>query len=108
MLEARNSVVLDSVCGLESIRSQWRTLASEKKADFLVVECICSDEALHRRRLEGRERNIPGWPELQWDDVLKVRGYFEPWLESRLVIDSVESLEANREKLLAFFANKSV
>jgi predicted kinase len=108
MLEARNSVVLDSVCGRESIRSQWRTLASKMKADFLVVECICSDEALHRRRLEDRERNIPGWPELKWDDVLKVRGYFEPWPESHLVIDSVESLEVNRKKLLAFFGNKSV
>ena len=58
------SVILDSVASTESIRSSWKQLAAQYDADWLVVECICSDESVHRARLKKRQRHIPGWHEL--------------------------------------------
>jgi predicted kinase len=63
------SVILDSVAGLRAIRVAWSELAERYGADRRVIECICSDEAVHRSRLAGRKRNIPGWHELEWSEV---------------------------------------
>ena len=54
------SVILDSVAGTETIRKTWRQLTKQYKANWLVIECFCSDETLHRARLQTRKRNIPG------------------------------------------------
>jgi predicted kinase len=59
------SAILDSVAASQSIRRTWSRLAGRYEADFRVIECICSDEALHRSRLKGRKRNIPGWHALE-------------------------------------------
>lgn len=63
------SVILDSVASTESIRSTWKQLAAKYDAEWLVIECICSDESIHRERLKSRQRDIPGWHELDWADV---------------------------------------
>jgi predicted kinase len=89
------SVILDSVASTVSIRSTWRDLAAEFEAQFIVIECICSIESVHKARLSERKRDIPGWPELDWVEVERVRGYYEPWDEERLVLDSVEPLSTN-------------
>lgn len=83
------SVILDSVAGTETIRSTWRQLSRQYGADWRVVECICSDEALHRSRLKARKRNIPGWHELEWSDVEKVKQYYHPWDDERLKLDMI-------------------
>ena len=67
------SVILDSVASTLSIRGIWRELAEHYDADYRVIECICSDELLHRSRLEERQRNIPGWHELEWSEVQRVK-----------------------------------
>ena len=108
MLTTGNSVVLDSVCGRESIRAGWRAMAASFSADFFVIECVCSDEELHRRRLQSRVRQIPGWPELDWEDVVRVKSYFEPWTEDRLVLDSRDSFQINNAKLLMHFGDRFV
>ncbi len=95
------SAILDSVASVERIREQWRGLAAEYGAGWHVLECICSDESLQRRRLEKRERGIPGWYELTWAEVERVRGYYEPWKENRLVVDTVKPLAENIEVILA-------
>lgn len=63
-LRLEQSVILDSVASTISIRNIWRDLAQRYKADWRVIECICSDSAVHRERLEKRQRGIPGWHEL--------------------------------------------
>jgi hypothetical protein len=40
---------------------------------LLVIECVCSDQAVHRSRIEGRVRGIPGWHEVGWDHVERMR-----------------------------------
>jgi len=94
-LSLGQSVILDSVATTESIRERWRAMARQSGADWRVIECICSDAALHKRRLEGRQRNIPGWHELHWEEVEELKSRFVQWNEPRLVIDSIRRFEAN-------------
>lgn len=94
-LQLGQSVILDSVASVEPIRQQWRELAQKYQAKWIVIECICSDEKVHRQRLLERQRDIPGWHELTWAEVERVKGYYVTWNEERLVIDSIQSLEKN-------------
>ena len=101
-LRLGQSVILDSVAGTRSIRDAWENLSKRYQARWRVIECICSDEALHRSKLSKRERHIPGWHELEWSDVEKVRGYYLPWTQERLVLDLVNPLEENRSRAIEY------
>ena len=94
-LSLGQSVILDSVASTESIRNTWRGLRKKYNADWRVSECVCSDMAVHRKRLEKRQRNIPGWHELQWSEVEFVRSYYAPWNEERLIVDSINPVDRN-------------
>jgi predicted kinase len=96
------SVILDSVASTESIRTRWRELAVEFGAGWKVIECVCVDEGLHRQRLLTRQRGIPGWHELSWDDIETVKGYYVPWREPRLILDMSNLLEGNVAQALAY------
>jgi predicted kinase len=97
------SVVLDSVAAYERLRAGWREIALSHGATFRGVECICSDERVHRSRIDGRQRGILGWPELTWSAV-EVRSRYEPWPGEHLVLDAVQPLEANLAALTAFLS----
>src|SRR5512146_2314080 len=75
-LQLGQSVILDSVASTETVREQWRTLAATYRAGWRVIECVCSDEVVHRVRLTTRARGIPGWQELDWAEVERVAGYY--------------------------------
>jgi predicted kinase len=106
-LQLNQSVILDSVASTESIRARWRQLAQDHGAAWRVIECICSDESLHRSRLEIRTRNIPDWPELTWAEVERVRSYFAAWTEDRLIVDSVQPFESNLQTVLDYLREGS-
>jgi hypothetical protein len=89
------SIILDSVASRQSIRDTWLQLAEQYGADCRVIECICSDGSLHRSRLKGRKRNIPGWHELEWSEVERVKQYYIPWEGERLVLDMAYSYNEN-------------
>ena len=101
-LALSQSAILDSVATFEHIRAQWRHLALQAEADFRVIEAVCSDEALLRRRVAGRRRGIPGWPELSCEEVAEVRARYEPWTQERLVLDAVMPLDVNLACLWAY------
>ena len=94
-LMLNQSVILDSVASRQTIRDNWFHLAEQYGAERRVIECICSDEVLHRSRLERRQRNIPGWHELEWAEVETVKQYYPRWEEDHLVLDMVNSLGQN-------------
>ncbi len=98
------SAILDSVLGLVEGRREWQALADEYGAAFYAIETICSDVELHRSRLEGRTRGIPGWNEISWADVERTRGYFEAWDGERLIVDAVEPLERNLAMVRRYLA----
>lgn len=100
------SVILDSVASTQSIRFTWRELAEKYHAKWLVVECICSDEHVHRARLATRQRGIPGWHELDWSDVEHVKDYYHPWNENRLILDAIRPLEENLKLVFEYLRCK--
>lgn len=89
------SAILDSVASFERIRLVWRGLAERYQAGWRAVECVCTDETLQRARLGQRQRGIPGWHELEWGEVERVRGYYEAWSSQRLVVDAVQPYHQN-------------
>ena len=99
------SAILDSVAKIEMIRQKWRTLARIHNANWRVIECVCSDELIHRDRLSTRRRGIPGWYELTWSDIEQVRARYEPWQDERLILDSTNSLDHNIQAALRYLSN---
>ena len=82
------SVIVDAVNPVEEARAMWRHLSDQHAVCLKVVEVICSDEAIHQRRIKTRVRNIQGMPEISWDRVLQRKAEFTPWEDDRLVLDS--------------------
>jgi predicted kinase len=105
-LERGRSVVLDTVARVAESRATWRATAIEYGATFVLFECVCSDEAVHRSRLDGRVRAIPGWYEIQWSDVEQSRAKWEPWDDERLVLDAVDPASRNLDAALAYIAER--
>jgi predicted kinase len=101
-LQLGQSVILDSVVSTEPIRARWRELASMYGARWCVIECVCSDEMAHRARLTIRERGIPGWHELDWSEVERVKSYYAEWHDERLIIDAVNPLDDNIAAVLDY------
>jgi predicted kinase len=89
------SAILDSVAATQTIRSRWRQISDQYEADWRVIECFCSDERLYRSRLRGRQRAIPGWHELEWSEVERVKRYYTAWEGERLVLDMTKSFSEN-------------
>ena len=101
-LSLGQSAILDSVLSWESTRHRWRNIAAEYGAGWYAIECICSDETLHRTLLADRHYNIPGWQELAWAEVERVKAYYKPWDEDRLILDAVNPLTVNVQTALEY------
>lgn len=69
---------------------------------YLVDRCVCSDETVHRARIESRVRGIPGWHEVGWDHVQRMRAEVAPLTVDRLIVDAVEPVEANFSRVLDY------
>ena len=54
------TVVADAVNPRASIRAAWRDVARRAAVAVVEVEVVCSDAAVHRRRVESRSADIPG------------------------------------------------
>ncbi len=105
-LDQGQGVVLDTVARVGESRAAWRAVAEQHGAPFAVVECTCSDEKLHRSRLDGRTRGIPGWYELTWEDVQRSQAKWVPWTDEHLVLDAVDPASQNLDAALAYIADR--
>ncbi len=56
------------------------------------------DEDAHA---EGRRRDIPGWHEIGWDHVERMRAEFRPVGAADLTLDAVDPLDGNLAALTA-------
>jgi predicted kinase len=97
-LRRGSSVVLDLVAR-EEPRRAWERLALDCGAIFGLIECMCSDPVVLRSRVEGRQRAIPGWYELHWEDVERSRANYVALAEPKLVIDAVAPVDENLERV---------
>jgi hypothetical protein len=91
-------VVLDGVARAPVVAGT-RALAREEGAPSLVVLTACADPQLHRSRIEGRQRGIPGWYELDWDHVARARREWERLDDADVVLDAAESVARNAVSL---------
>jgi len=81
--------VIDATGHEVAARGRYRATADALGARFVGVECVCCDETVHRARIEGRDRGIPGWHgTVSWDHVLRMKKAWEMWDEPHLVVDS--------------------
>ena len=87
-LRLGHSVIVDAVNPVEAPRAAWRNLAAKYRAGLKIIECVCADETVHRRRIEARIRKIEGMPEVTWARVLERRAEYEGWTDVRLILDS--------------------
>jgi predicted kinase len=87
-LRLGHSVIVDAVNPVEAPRAAWRNLAAKYRAELKIIECVCADEAVHRRRVEARLRAIDGMPEVTWARVLQRRAEYQAWADARLVLDT--------------------
>jgi predicted kinase len=82
----------------------WREVTDHFKARLYLIECICSDEAVHRARIEGRVRGIPGWHEIDWGHVERMRAETTPPSGDRLTVDAIEPVADNFRRVLEYIA----
>lgn len=97
-------VVLDAANYVEPGRQMWRDLAAGRGVALRWVELVCSDDAVHRARLDARGDHLPGLRVVTWDDVLRRRAETEPWGDPRLVLDTTSPVEASLARALAYLA----
>jgi predicted kinase len=102
-LQLGQPAILDHPAEDLATRTRWRTLARAAGSQFKVVVCTCSDLQLHRSRLEGRERGIPGWHRGgNWANVERRLAEFPPWTGEVLTIDAVRPLAENLAAVLEY------
>jgi predicted kinase len=87
-LRLGHSVLIDAVNPVEAPRAAWRRLAAKYQADLKIIECVCADQATHRRRIEARVRNIDGMAEVSWARVEQRCAEYEAWTDARLTLDT--------------------
>jgi len=87
-LRLGHSAVIDAVNPVEAPRAAWRKLAAKYRADLKIIECVCIDQAIHRRRIDARIRNIDGMAEIDWARVEQRRAEYEAWTDARLSLDT--------------------
>jgi hypothetical protein len=86
-------VVVDAVNDSEPARDTWRRASGSAGVPLMFVLLVLDDEVEHRRRLEGRRRNLANVLEPTWDDVRTRRASFEPWGDVHLRMDARASMQ---------------
>lgn len=86
-------VVVDAVNDSEPARDTWRRASGSAGVPLMLVLLVLDDEVEHRRRLEGRRRNLKNVLEPTWDDVRTRRASFEPWGDVHLRMDARASMQ---------------
>ncbi|MBL8160736.1 MAG: ATP-binding protein [Anaerolineae bacterium] len=94
------SVILDATFPLDHFRTVASEIAARHQARFCAIYCYCSDDAVWRDRMTNRVQYVPGWKPVGWDDVQRMRDYYQPWDDNALFVDSLRSPEENLPMVL--------
>jgi predicted kinase len=101
-LRAGRSVVLDGVARRSEIAA-CQGNAQREDSRIVMIATQCSDRALHRSRIEGRQRSIPNWYEVGWSNVERSLDVWEQPEGADLYLDAADSWDANAAKLASLF-----
>ncbi|GAB2461807.1 AAA family ATPase [Conyzicola lurida] len=107
VLRSGHGAIVDAVNAVDPAREQWVALAARHNEPLVFIEVVCSDLALHRSRLEARERNLPHVSEPSWFAVEQSLDEYSVWSGTsgsvpRLTLDSVEPLDALVDRAIEF------
>jgi len=107
VLASRGGIIVDAVNAVEPAREQWIKLAARRSMPIRFLEVICSDQEVHRRRIEERDRELAHLAEPTWHAVEQRLDEWEDWTgESasvpRLTVDSVSPVEVMADQAVAF------
>jgi predicted kinase len=95
------SPILDATFPLDHFRIVASEIATRHQARFCAIYCYCSDDEIWRRRMTSRVQYVPGWRPVGWDDVLRMRQYYQPWGDNAALIDSLYAPQENFGHVLA-------
>lgn len=98
------TVIADAVSGSEPARAGWVSTAETAGVPLRIIEVVCADVLEHRRRVEERENDLPGFVLPTWDEVRATRAEYEARSDDRLVIDSTLPVEVMVTLTLNFLA----
>jgi len=105
-LRLGHTVIADSVNPLQVTRNAWVEVAHRAQVGAIEIEITCSDPEEHRRRVETRTTDLPGFRMPTWPEV--VARQYHPWDRERIVIDTArESLEHNLKTLRAAIESRN-
>lgn len=93
-------VVLDSPAGYKAFQDAIEQLVRSVKVNFKLVECITTDEALLRERIERRASDLPDHRVREWDAYQQARERLERMSGPRLVVDTAETVPTNLRKIM--------
>ena len=99
-LDAGLHVVIDAVNPFAWVRHEYAAIADAHGAPLRVIVTTCSDEALHRRRVD--DRFAAGRKRLDWSGVEHQVAYYEPYEGEGLRLDAADGVEANVAAATAF------
>jgi len=99
------SVILDATFPLDHFRSVASDIAARHDARFAAIYCHCSDEVMWRARMERRVQYIPGWKPVGWEDVERMREYYQPWGDNALTVDTLLPPQVNFPIVLSYIQN---
>jgi predicted kinase len=93
--------ILDAVFPMDGFRQRAKALAEHYGAHFRPILCFCSDDVLLKKRMENRNQYVPDWTPVGWDEVEKIRAYFESWEENSVLhLDAINDFGANLSRAL--------
>jgi predicted kinase len=90
------AVIADAVNPVIEARLGWRDLAASVDCQHLVIETVCPDRAEHRRRVEDRVSDLPGWVYPTWEEVERAATHYQPRVDPRLCLDTTRPAEESR------------
>jgi len=95
------SAIVDAIVS-DAQLDLFRQPADQFAARLSLIECVCSDQTLHQSRISGRARGIPGWHEVDWQHVERMRAEVPPLTADRLTIDAIQPADQNFSRVLAY------
>lgn len=96
------TVIADAVNPVHEARDGWHSLAASLNCDHVVIETVCPDGSEHRRRVETRISDLPGWVYPTWAEVQRTAALYEPRTDRRLTLDTTRPAEDSYRELKAF------
>lgn len=106
-LELGISCILDAVFPRQGFRDIAKAIANQQNTPLIVIHTFCSDETLHRQRLETRISRVP-WDRVNWNDTLFTKSKYKAWNPNEaLFVDALNPLETNLNKSLQYIHNHS-